>query len=152
MSADFSSDGRRVVTGSWDRTARVWDAESRKTIAILAGHTDRVNSAAFSPNALRVVTASSDKTARIWRLFPTTQSLVEDGKRAIPRCLTREQRERFFLASDPPSWCIEMGKWPYHTSDWKDWLAAKRAGLNPPFPDAPEWQSWRAAPEVSKTQ
>jgi hypothetical protein len=28
-----------------------------------------------------------------------------------------------------------MEKWPYHTQSWKDWLAAKRAGKNPPLPE-----------------
>ena len=37
-SAAFSGDGKRVVTASWDNTARIWDAESGKEIAVLKGH------------------------------------------------------------------------------------------------------------------
>jgi hypothetical protein len=33
----------------------------------------------------------------------------------VPRCLTPEQRERLFLAPEPPRWCIDMRKWPYDT-------------------------------------
>jgi hypothetical protein len=55
-----------VVTASFDRTARIWDADSGKEIALLNGHTSVVWSAGFSPDGKRVVTASSDKTARIW--------------------------------------------------------------------------------------
>ena len=65
-SAAFSGDGKRVVTASADNTARIWDAESGKEIAVLKGHTDRVRSAAFSRDGKRVVTASEDNTARIW--------------------------------------------------------------------------------------
>jgi WD40 repeat protein len=57
-SAAFSPDGKRVVTASADKTARLWDAETGKPIGVLAGHADRVNSAAFSPDGHRVVTAS----------------------------------------------------------------------------------------------
>jgi WD40 repeat protein len=139
-SVAFSPDQRRVVTASRDKTARIWDVATGKTIAVLAGHTADVWAAHFSADGLRVLTASLDQTARIWRLYPTTQALIEDAKRVVPRCLTRRQRERFFLDAEPPPWCIDLMKWPYHTKDWKDWLAAKRGGLNPPLPEAPEWQ------------
>ena len=66
MSAAFSGDGKRVVTASDDNTARIWDAESGKEIAVLKGHTGSVLSAAFSGDGKRVVTASDDNTARIW--------------------------------------------------------------------------------------
>src|SRR5262249_61513451 len=46
--AAFSGDGKRVVTASEDNTARIWDAESGKEIAVLKGHDDAVRSAAFS--------------------------------------------------------------------------------------------------------
>jgi len=66
MSAAFSSDGQRVLTASWDGTARVWDAETGRPIAVLQEHGGLV-SAAFSPDGRRVVTGSwGDETARIW--------------------------------------------------------------------------------------
>ncbi len=65
-SAAFSPDGTRIVTASWDKTARVWDAATAKEIAVLRGHEQRVNSAAFSPDGTRIVTASRDSTARVW--------------------------------------------------------------------------------------
>src|SRR5579862_7332430 len=65
-SAAFSQDGSRIVTASWDATARVWDARTGATLAKLSGHKAWLNSAAFSPDGLRVVTASWDKTARVW--------------------------------------------------------------------------------------
>ena len=65
-SAAFSPDGSRIVTASWDKTARIWDAATAKEIAVLRGHDDSVYSAAFSPDGSRIVTASEDKTARIW--------------------------------------------------------------------------------------
>jgi WD40 repeat protein len=65
--AIFSPDGKKVVTGSSDKTARIWDAETGKELQKLEGHLGFVWSAAFSPDGKKVVTASwLDNTARIW--------------------------------------------------------------------------------------
>jgi WD40 repeat protein len=41
-SAAFSPDGKRIVTASWDKTARIWDAATAKEIAVLRGHDGEV--------------------------------------------------------------------------------------------------------------
>lgn len=65
-SAAFSTDGARVVTASFDRTARVWDGLTGQEIHRLEGHTGHVTTAAFSGDGEQVVTASDDDTARLW--------------------------------------------------------------------------------------
>ena len=57
-SAAFSPDGKRIVTASWDKTARVWDADDGRGADPLIGHKAWVHSAAFSPDGKRIVTAS----------------------------------------------------------------------------------------------
>src|SRR5262249_19717739 len=59
-------DRSRLVTGSLDRTARVWDAQTGAEILTLQGHTGAVLSASFSPDGSRLVTGSDDRTARVW--------------------------------------------------------------------------------------
>jgi hypothetical protein len=51
LSASFSPDGKRVLTASDDRTARLWDAETGRETAVLKVHSGAVNDAAFSPTA-----------------------------------------------------------------------------------------------------
>jgi WD40 repeat protein len=82
-SAEFSPDGKRIVTAGSDNTARIWDIETRKTAPVLTGHTGPVFSAAFSPDGQRVVTASADKTAQVWdgkqasRLFLLSRVMID---------------------------------------------------------------------------
>ncbi len=62
----FSSDGTRIVTGSADTTAQVWEAATGELLLTLSGHTDAIYGIAFSPDGRRIATASMDKTAKVW--------------------------------------------------------------------------------------
>lgn len=65
-SVAFSPNGRRIVSGSQDKTIRVWDATKGKQLVILSGHEKAVSSAVFSWNGCQIVSGSADKTIRIW--------------------------------------------------------------------------------------
>src|SRR6266576_1166993 len=67
ISVAFSPDGTRIVSGSNDRTIRVWDAHSGDVVAgPFEGHTSSVRSVAFSPDGTCIVSSSSDRTSRVW--------------------------------------------------------------------------------------
>ncbi len=79
LSAVYSPDGTRIVTASFDKTARIWDARTGVQLTVLAGHGEIVVSAGYSPDGLRIVTASADKTARIWDAQTGAQLAVLSG-------------------------------------------------------------------------
>src|SRR5262245_13628498 len=62
----FSPDGKRVVTGSRDNTARLWDAATGKKITDMKGHSNCVRDVAFSVDGQRVMTASWDRSVMLW--------------------------------------------------------------------------------------
>ena len=68
-----------MVTASYDKTARLWDAATGKEIAILEGHQDRLTGADFSPDGRTVVTASNDKTARLWDAATGKEIAILEG-------------------------------------------------------------------------
>jgi WD40 repeat protein len=65
-SVSFSPDGSQIVSGSRDKTIRVWDAVTGKIIKELEGHTGPVMSVSYSPDGSRIVSGSDDNTVRVW--------------------------------------------------------------------------------------
>lgn len=57
--------GDKIVTGSFDRTANVWDINSGKCVAKLIGHEREICGVTFDPHSSFVATCSLDGTARI---------------------------------------------------------------------------------------
>lgn len=74
----FSSDGTRLISGSSDKTARIWDVRTQETIHVFQGHTERIYAVAFSPDGDLAVTGSNDDTMKLWNTG--TGSLVKTLK------------------------------------------------------------------------
>ncbi len=62
----FSPDGKKVLTGSLDNTAKLWDEGSGAAEKTFTGHTFRVTAVAFSPDGKNILTGSKDQTAKLW--------------------------------------------------------------------------------------
>ncbi|MEQ1839481.1 MAG: WD40 repeat domain-containing protein [Verrucomicrobiales bacterium] len=68
-SVAISPDGSRAVSGSEDKTLRLWDLHSGECLHTLQGHTSSVTSVALSPDGSLAVSGSEDKTLRVWDLL-----------------------------------------------------------------------------------
>jgi WD40 repeat protein len=89
-SVAFSRNGSQLVSGSYDKTVRLWSVASGKLLKILEGHLDYVRCIAFHPNGKQVASVSLDKTARIWTVCEwsdRTHQLFGEGVKRLVFCL-----------------------------------------------------------------
>ena len=56
----------KLVSGSRDKTIRIWNTETYELIATLRGHTDNVSCLTLHENKL--YSGSKDKTIRVWKI------------------------------------------------------------------------------------
>jgi hypothetical protein len=139
-SIDFSPDGDRLLADMADGALRIWSMRSGMELAVIKGRMSGKNSGAsvaFSSDGNSVVLVDGD-TFRQWQLPAAGPERLAHGLKAVPHCLPLERRAQLLLESDPapPRWCIELQKWPYHTAEWKQWLADRDAGKAIPRPAA----------------
>ena len=83
LAVEFSHDGKLLGTGGADGKLYVVEVETRKTISVMKGHTDWINSISFSSNGSTLASASLDGTVRLWNVM-TGENLgtipVNDGE------------------------------------------------------------------------
>ena len=64
----FSPDSQKLISGSKDKTSRIWDVNSGETLQVLKGHSKPIYGAAFSKDGQRVATGSNDFTLKLWQV------------------------------------------------------------------------------------
>jgi WD40 repeat protein len=59
-------DNKMIVSGSYDKTIKIWNSETGACFRTLEGHTDRVTCLATIYQGIQIVSGSYDKTVKIW--------------------------------------------------------------------------------------
>jgi small GTP-binding protein len=109
----FSPDGKSALSGSADKTVRLWDVETGGCLRVLEGHSDSVLGVAWGPDGHRAVSASADKTVRIWDLETGSGTRVLEGHSANVLCVAWSPDGRHALSGARDRtvrlWDVETG-------------------------------------------
>ena len=146
MSVIFSPDGKYVLTGSLDKTARLWDAQTGTELRQFI-HPEIIQTATFSPDGKYMLTGGLDKAARLWDIqtgieirkfihpdylgstvIMASVSFSPDGNHIFTGCLDNTIREwdiqtgqelHQWILGDPISFVSNDGKYAltYSTTD-----------------------------------
>jgi WD40 repeat protein len=95
-SVAFSRDGKRLVSGGGDRTARIWELDGYE-VGLMVEHGEWINGVCFAPSGQAFVTAARDGSVKLWsaengQLFGTIQAhakgandaaFTPDGRRLV---------------------------------------------------------------------
>eukprot|EP00475_Leptophrys_vorax_P037320 TRINITY_DN6415_c0_g1_i1.p1 TRINITY_DN6415_c0_g1~~TRINITY_DN6415_c0_g1_i1.p1 ORF type:complete len:861 (+),score=232.76 TRINITY_DN6415_c0_g1_i1:156-2585(+) len=79
----FSSSRNVLVTGSWDKTVRVWDVYSSKSSVECLKHSSDVLALAINPQGTQLCTATLDGQLYFWNLAEGTLEGTIDGCKDI---------------------------------------------------------------------
>src|SRR4051794_38253762 len=85
-SVAVSSDGNTIISGSWDKTIKVWDLKSGQLLQTLTGHSSSVTSVTVSSDGNTIISGSEDKTIKLWNT-QTFQLLCTLHCDTLPTCL-----------------------------------------------------------------
>lgn len=121
QSVTFHPTENRVVSGSWDNTARVWtwtlgndgQVSQYEALTTYTGHNDRVLSVDFSADGSQVLSSSRDQSIHLWDAETGTLIRRFDGHTsAVNRVLFMPGDTQIISASDDRTvriWDIETG-------------------------------------------
>lgn len=145
LSFNFSPDGSRLVTASWDGGVRIWDVASGRTIRTLAAASGprgtwqkRVYYAEFSPDGSRILTSADGDRMQIWdaesgrplhsmsgHLYSKTDVAytITDGNSG-PEPVFSADGSRVLMISDklPAVWDVSSGRMLYQLRGHGGWV------------------------------
>ena len=131
----------RILTGSCDRTARIWDVDKATCLKVLSGHRDFVTCVDYSPETGLVLTGSNDGTARTWH-YNTGEFYVDLVEGAQVQIVNFARQGRFALVqSQTPD-----HEWQTSIFDSRTGQRARRlVGQSRVSPDGDYVLTWRAS-------
>eukprot|EP00927_Polykrikos_kofoidii_P078800 TRINITY_DN75601_c0_g1_i1.p1 TRINITY_DN75601_c0_g1~~TRINITY_DN75601_c0_g1_i1.p1 ORF type:complete len:594 (+),score=76.52 TRINITY_DN75601_c0_g1_i1:105-1886(+) len=89
-----------AVTGSSDKTLKLWDVDRSACMSSMAGHLERICCVAVDWESRRAITGSSDGFLKLWDLENAVCTETLGERRSSIRCLSVDWEGRRVLSSD----------------------------------------------------
>jgi len=99
QSLAFSSDGTLLVSGSHDKTVKLWDIQTGGVAKTLYGHTGQVYSVSVSADNTMVASGSQDMTIRLWDIKTGDCLVIKGHKRPVNAVTFSPTNPQLFLSS-----------------------------------------------------
>ena len=96
----YSSDESLLVSGSLDKTVRIWDTSTGSESTLLAGHQEPVVGVSFLPNSPHVVSVDSEGVVVVWNV----------GSKSIDRSWKTEARVKAVSFHPTLPWIVFASK------------------------------------------
>ena len=103
LAVDYRPDGKYFVTGSEDKTVKVWNPETYNVLVNFDRNDDAVYAVAFTPEENMIVSGSADNAVRSWRIV---ESRGESG-----RIETRGSLNRVYNGHQGTVYAVDCGIW-----------------------------------------
>jgi WD40 repeat protein len=137
MSVCFSTDCKKVISASADKTVIVWtiasdESENQSQLVktlCLVGHKAGVNAVAISPDGLSAVSGSSDTLLKIWNLVTGKETRSLYGHSDLVLCCAASPCGKFVLSSSQD---CTVRLWSWTTG--KELKQVRNLSHNPAFP------------------
>lgn len=65
-SVAYSPDGKYIISGSYDKTFKIWEASTGKCLKTLSGYSDKITSISYSFDGKYIVNATTGNKINIW--------------------------------------------------------------------------------------
>ncbi len=109
LTVNFAPDGKTIVSGSRDKSVRLWDSQSGKLLRTLTGtRCGPVWSVVFSPDGTKLLSGSSDKAVRVWATQSGEEKMILKGHTNVVSS----------VVFSPDGATIASGSWDHTVRVW----------------------------------
>ncbi|MCL1470115.1 WD40 repeat domain-containing protein [Argonema antarcticum] len=107
-------DGKWIISGSSDKTIKIWNLKTGAEIFTLIGHTDKVTSIALTSDGKRLISGSDDCTIKVWDLGNQKELFTLQGHTESINIVTVAPNEIYFVSGSKDKtlkvWALETGE------------------------------------------